>query len=330
MTDEMVARIEEILWPDGPRQNVWMIADGARTVDIFRFLLDCHLEYACLYGGPLTPDLEMAAPYLVQLDHGYRDTHRLIRQAWGNSWGVFLRSDTSLKKLRRHLREFLVVRDTKGTRMVFRYYDPRVLRVYLPTCEVGELRTVFGPIECFWAEGDCREKVLEFRLHRGNLVQNTLSLATGTAHRGLPFDTTGSNRMSDGEGRAFRTLTIRNAQLAAFSQAEARKFEDWMLLHLRQFFPGHCQSLDDQQLRQRVAHGISRAATYGITGKRDVCKYLQLMTVFGPDFDADQRFPWAREVLQARKHSGMRSEARVMALQQAALDHLREARLGEA
>jgi len=176
MTDQVLARIEEILWPDGPRQNVWMIVDGARTIDVFRFLLACHLEYACLYSGPLTPDLEIAAPYLVQLDHGYRDTHRLIRKAWGNSWGVFLRSETSLKKLRRHLREFLVVRDTKGTRMVFRYYDPRVLRAYLPTCEAGELRTVFGPIECFWTEAEAPGKMLEFHVRSGRLEQQSISL----------------------------------------------------------------------------------------------------------------------------------------------------------
>ena len=181
MTDQLVARIEEILWPDGPRQNVWMIIDGARTVDVFRFLLACHLEYSCLYSGPLTPDLEMAAPYLVQLDHGYRDTHQLIRQAWGNSWGVFLRSETSLKKLRRHLREFLVVRDSKGTRMVFRYYDPRVLRAYLPTCTMSELRTLFGPIEYFWTESESPDSVLSFRLRNAQLEQQTL-LPVGTTH----------------------------------------------------------------------------------------------------------------------------------------------------
>ncbi len=176
MTHQFLARIEEILWPDGPRQNVWMIVDGARTIDVFRFLLECHLEYACLYSGPLAPDLEIAAPYLVQLDHDYRDTQRLIRKAWGNSWGVFLRSETSLKKLRRHLQEFLVVRDTKGTRMVFRYYDPRVLRVYLPTCVTAELRTVFGPIECFWTESESPEYMLDFRVHNGALEQQTVCL----------------------------------------------------------------------------------------------------------------------------------------------------------
>jgi Domain of unknown function (DUF4123) len=179
MTDQLLARIEETLWPDGPRQDVWMILDGARSIDVFRMVIECHLEYSCLYSGPLTPDLEIAAPYLVQLDHGYRDTHRFIRRAWGNSMGVFLKSDTSLKKLRRHLREFLVVRDTKGNRMVFRYYDPRVLRVYLPTCVRSELRTVFGPIDCFWTEGDDTAEMMEFSFGSGELKQQTLILDPG-------------------------------------------------------------------------------------------------------------------------------------------------------
>jgi hypothetical protein len=181
MTDQRLTRIEEFLWRESPGQDVWMIVDGARTVEVFRMLLECHLEYTCLYSGPLAPDLEIAAPYLVQLDRDYRDTHRLIRQAWGNSWGVFLRSSTSLKKLRKHLREFLVVRDAKGNQLVFRYYDPRVLRVYLPTCYPGELRTVFGPIECFWTESEGSQDMLEFCFGDGVLKQRTLSLGTGRA-----------------------------------------------------------------------------------------------------------------------------------------------------
>jgi hypothetical protein len=176
MTDEQIARIEEILWPTGPNQDVWMILDGARTIEVFRMLLPCHLEYSCLYSGPLAPELEIAAPYLVQLDHGYRDTHRFIRRAWSNSWGVFLKSGTSLKKLSRHLREFLVVQDPKRNRLVFRYYDPRVLRVYLPTCNAGELRMFFGPIESFWTEAENPENMLEFGIRDGALKQRTLPL----------------------------------------------------------------------------------------------------------------------------------------------------------
>lgn len=176
MTDQQLARIEETLWRDCPSRDIWMIVDGARTVEVFRMLLECHLEYSCLYSGSLTPELEMAAPYLVQLERDYRDTRRLIRSAWGNSWGIFLRSGTSLKRLRRHLREFLVVRASSGNRLVFRYYDPRVLRVYLPTCVTAELRTVFGPIEYFWTESESPEEMLEFRFRDRGLEAQTMSL----------------------------------------------------------------------------------------------------------------------------------------------------------
>ena len=37
-------------------------------------------------------------------------------------------------RLRHHLKGFLRVRGESGQKMMFRYYDPRVLRVYLPTC----------------------------------------------------------------------------------------------------------------------------------------------------------------------------------------------------
>ncbi len=173
--------IEEFLWPTGSTRNAWMVVDCARDQkQIFLFLLGCHLEYSCLYSGPLTPALEMAAPYLVQLEHDDQETRRLIQLSWGNSWGVFLKSGTSLEKLRRHLRGFLMVRDPQGRRMTFRYYDPRVLRVYLPTCNSEELRTVFGPIECFWTEDQKdSDHMLEFRFEAGRLARKTLSLTTG-------------------------------------------------------------------------------------------------------------------------------------------------------
>ena len=38
-----------------------------------------------------------------------------------------------------------------------------------------------------------------------------------------------------------------------------------------------------------VQYGIKRAAVYGFTAKRDVCKYIDLMILFGRDFDTDKR-----------------------------------------
>jgi hypothetical protein len=317
MKTEWPNRIEDYLWPGGESRDVWMIVDAARDRAVFRLLLECHLEYSCLYSGPLSPAMEIAAPYLVQLDYDYRDTHRFIRQGWGNSWGIFLRSDTSSKRLRRHLRRFLLVRDERGRRLVFRYYDPRVLRIYLPTCQPGELRTLFGPVESFYTEGDSRDTIYEFQLDRATLVHNRLLLALDApppSHRSK----SDWNPLTQDADHQFNILTIRDTQMAAFSKAEVRKFEDWMFPHLRQFFLAQCQSLDEAKVRELIRHGMARAAIYGITIERDVCKYIDLMTVLGRDFDRDQRHAWANEILRLPDSP----TARVNLLLRAAQRHL--------
>jgi len=48
--------------------------------------------------------------------------------------------------------------------MIFRWYDPRVLRVYLPTCTASELRTVFGPVERYLVDRADGDGLIEFSL----------------------------------------------------------------------------------------------------------------------------------------------------------------------
>jgi hypothetical protein len=161
--------LETLFWPDGFRRDMWMIVDGARDPRIYSSLLGSYLESSCLYAGDLPYSLEAAAPYLVQLEFEDRYTRRLIDEAWGNSWGVFLRSNETMDRLRRHLRQFLRVQDYRGRFMVFRYYDPRVLRVYLPTCNSDEVRTVFGPIKSFYMEDENAAAVWDCSRERGSM-----------------------------------------------------------------------------------------------------------------------------------------------------------------
>lgn len=182
MIESLAARIERELWPRGITRDVWAILDGARDRRVYGFLLDSYLNYSCLYAGTLAPELEVAAPYLVQLEHEDKYTRQLLELAWGNSWGVLLKCDIRMERLRRHLRTFLRVHDQRGRRLVFRYYDPRVLRVYLPTCVAGELTAVFGPIDRFWTEAPSGGSLLEFRFDRSRLIQNEIALtAAATA-----------------------------------------------------------------------------------------------------------------------------------------------------
>jgi hypothetical protein len=176
MTSEWLSRIERRFWPQGFRRDIWMIVDAARDRRIFPMLQEFHLEHYCLYSGTLPPALEVAAPYLLQLDYDDPDTLSFLGHAWGKSWGVFLKCDTHANALRRHLRGFLMVHDPAGNRLVFRYYDPRVLRVYLPTCTSDELRTVFGPIERFWMENEEPGIVLDYSFDQTHLIDRRFSL----------------------------------------------------------------------------------------------------------------------------------------------------------
>jgi hypothetical protein len=45
-----------------------------------------------------------------------------------------------------------MVYDETGKPLYFRYYDPSVLRVFLPTCSADELRSLFGPIVRYMVE----------------------------------------------------------------------------------------------------------------------------------------------------------------------------------
>jgi hypothetical protein len=107
--------------------------------------------------------------------------------------------------------------------------------------------------------------------------------------------------------------------MAAFARAETKKFEDRMLIHLNKFFPRQCAALGEPKLRETIRDGIKRAAAYRITAERDVYKYIDLMVVFGHDFDTDKRFPWAGEILRKQKSPG----AKINALHRAARKRLK-------
>src|ERR1035441_4539010 len=135
MPDATLVRVLDALRPPGlpAHMAVFAIVDGARDERIYAAVKGTFLPKACLYSGDLPWQLQMTAPYLVQLDREDRFTRYLIDAGWSRNWATFLRTETGIKQLRRHLREFLRVRDESGKRLIFRYYDPRVLRVYLPT-----------------------------------------------------------------------------------------------------------------------------------------------------------------------------------------------------
>jgi hypothetical protein len=148
--------------------KLYAILDAARDPLILTRLLECKEEHQSLYEGRKGDQLAAFAPYLVALPSGCSFLETLVRDGWGKSWGVYLTSEQPFKEVRKHLRHFLMVRSSDDT-VYFRFYDPRVLRTYLPTCTKDELRQFFGPINRYVLEPVNSEQIQVVSLEKGGI-----------------------------------------------------------------------------------------------------------------------------------------------------------------
>jgi len=98
----------------------------------------------------------------------------LITLGWGKSWGIYVTASrpAGIEDVRRQLRQFLLVKSPAGKKLFFRYYDPRVMRAYLPTCDDNAYKLLFNPIVKYVMEDESAQQVLSYDL------QNTLTVAT--------------------------------------------------------------------------------------------------------------------------------------------------------
>jgi hypothetical protein len=139
-----------------PETNVFTVLDGASVEQLPHLLWEQEPENICLYRGELEPDIAAVAPYLVKLEYDHPFTKLVCEKGWGNHWGIFAitSAEINLRDLRKHFRRFLMVYSPEGKLIYFRYYDPRVLRVYLPTCNAEEMKTIFGPVSNYIVEDE--------------------------------------------------------------------------------------------------------------------------------------------------------------------------------
>jgi hypothetical protein len=175
-TENIVLAVKQRLFAD-QETNVFAVLDGASIPNLRMSLHQHQPEHICLYRGELADDMAEVAPYLVQLEKEAEFTNWVFTQGWGEHWGIFALSAQPLVEMRQHFRRFLTVYGPDHKPLVFRYYDPRVLRVYLPTCNAEDLTTVFGPVTSFFCEDDDPTMALRFRSASGALRQEKFKLA---------------------------------------------------------------------------------------------------------------------------------------------------------
>lgn len=154
--EEALDRLRRV---EGP---LFVVVDAARSDRILTLVRESVETYRSLYEGVDGDALGHVAPYLCELRASSSLLTRLVQEGWGRRWFSFLEYPRSFVELRRHLRRFLMVADADTRRkFYFRFYDPVVLREFLPVATEKQRAEFFGEIQSFLVE-DKNGRVMRF------------------------------------------------------------------------------------------------------------------------------------------------------------------------
>jgi pSer/pThr/pTyr-binding forkhead associated (FHA) protein len=143
---------------------LFAVLDAAANPDILQMIGECGEESRSLLVGENAKSLIQFAPYLVAFPKDSKLLPKVVKSGWGNSWGVFLTSGHAFMDIFYHIRHFLTANLPTGKQLYFRFYDPRVLRLYLPSCTPQEGEEFFGPISTVLMEAEDPAEALEFAI----------------------------------------------------------------------------------------------------------------------------------------------------------------------
>ena len=168
-------RLQDLLGKDF--QPLYALLDAAREPSVLKVIYESKEEFQSLYEGAQGQQLAHFAPYLIRIPQHSKLIDTLAERGWSKSWGVFVTCDKPLKEVRTHFRHFLNVKLPDGSTVYFRYYDPRVLRLFLPTCLPEETDQFFGPVKQFLMEAEDPATALHFLRGPQGPAQRELHLA---------------------------------------------------------------------------------------------------------------------------------------------------------
>lgn len=279
------------LWPDGDSPEgaqVYAILDAARDPRIGPLVQGTGLEHCCLFAGPLSPALRQAAPHLVHLAPRAGLALEFLRLGWGQSWGILAIAppDVTLPVLRRHFRTLLRVRSNSPGMLLFRFYDPRVLRVYLPTCVPAETARMFGPIRYLLCESADAAELLRFSF------QAVPPLDLSSASHGAA---------------CLHPLSLRPEQVEAFDEALEPEFSRRLCELLRRHLANDTSRFDDESLRALVGRSLRRAKGHGLRWESSIGDFVSLAVSIGENFDTHPRIAALLSDATIERESRMRN-----------------------
>lgn len=272
--EELSERLTDLCATD--QGSLFVIIDAARGDAAMQHLATLENQYESLFRGTQSEREFAYSPILATCRDNTGLREWLTESGWGHARTIVIISSASFLELVAHFRRLLIVNTEAGEEIYFRFYDPRVLRTYLPTCTEAELAHFFGPVTRIVAESETGHDLLSYRRDDPAAAKSKAKAKPTTA---------------------LGKLIIRDAQMAVFAQRDREQYVQRMAAHLQQRYPQQCELSGQDGTEDLVKYGIQRAAVYGINSEIAVQEYLEVMMMFGRDFDIDPQHNWATRIL---------------------------------
>lgn len=253
---------------------LFALVDAAGAEGALARLAGGGLEFESLFAGRPDERFFSVSPILIRCEPDVPPFTWLAGEAWRDGYVILLTAKASLHDLAAHFRKMLEVEDEHGRRVYFRFYDPRVLRVYLPTCTAAERAFFLGPAVRVLAPSETADTVLYYE------------------------------REGPDSPSLRKRLALRPEQFAEFRKMMRLRFVERMEKRLRERFPDEMEEIPEKERGRRILGDVERAEGYGIVLEHDVQRFLDCTFLLGADFDRDPERPRAGEILNRRDLDG--------------------------
>lgn len=269
----------------------YLLLDGAQIDNVMTQLyqLEDSPAFHQLYQGTCYEELADLGPLLIRLRPGGR-LEQHFAEHWQAKAGLWLESDACESELVEHLRSLVHVGVSSDTTVLLRFYDPRIMRHWLPDLAADERDRLMGPVSSIRLPAtEAGGEVVEIQ-------RQTPSPAA--RHDDAPW------------------LHLSDEQVERLNRAQLEAFDRRLLAHIDQHFPD-CLAGQDPATRQAWAARCRQGAgTHGYGAADQVVQWANLCAVLGADFPHGENHQAYRQILDtAQLRPEQRLEHLILELQ---------------
>lgn len=165
--------------PESEPMDVYAVLDGAAVRQLPDMLEEENAEHASLQDVDASDPVALTrAAYVTRISRFSRVCDWLATEGWGRNWGFFAmcKAGTDFDEVLRHFRELMQVRLPDGRIVFFRFFDPRVWRPFLPSCDAPQLKQLFAQPVSYGCESEDGTAVLIDAVRNGASYRQRVEL----------------------------------------------------------------------------------------------------------------------------------------------------------